>query len=110
MRAGAFMTRSCPRCGARGLFDGILRIKPRCPRCGFRLEREEGGFLGAMTVNFAIVTTATGSPSASAAARSTAAREKSCLPSEQSRTAHGLVGWASKRRRWNGIGRRGGGC
>ena len=52
------LRRRCPRCGARGLFDGILRIKPRCPRCGFRLEREEGGFLGAMTVNFAIVTTA----------------------------------------------------
>jgi uncharacterized protein (DUF983 family) len=47
-------TRRCPRCGGGGLFDTWFRIKKRCPRCGLRLEREEGGFLGAMTINYAV--------------------------------------------------------
>jgi uncharacterized protein (DUF983 family) len=45
-------TRRCPRCGSRGLFERWFRIRARCPRCGLRLEREEGGFLGAMTLNY----------------------------------------------------------
>jgi uncharacterized protein (DUF983 family) len=44
--------RRCPRCGSRGLFERWFRIRKRCPRCGLRLEREEGGFLGAMTLNY----------------------------------------------------------
>ncbi|MFM7719099.1 MAG: DUF983 domain-containing protein [Actinomycetota bacterium] len=51
------LRRRCPRCGARGLFTGPLAIRERCPGCRFRLEREEGGFLGAMTINFAVSTT-----------------------------------------------------
>jgi uncharacterized protein (DUF983 family) len=47
------LTRRCPRCGSAGLFRGWLKIRDRCPRCGLRLEREEGGFLGAMTINYA---------------------------------------------------------
>ncbi len=27
-------------------------MKERCPRCDLRFEKEEGGFLGAMTVNY----------------------------------------------------------
>ena len=46
--------RPCPRCGGGRLFETWFKIKERCPRCGFRLEREEGGFLGAMTFNYAI--------------------------------------------------------
>jgi uncharacterized protein (DUF983 family) len=46
--------RRCPRCGGRDLFASWFRIRARCPRCGLRLEREEGGFLGAMTVNYAV--------------------------------------------------------
>jgi len=44
--------RRCPRCGAGGLFEGWFTIRRRCPRCALRLEREEGGFLGAMTLNY----------------------------------------------------------
>jgi uncharacterized protein (DUF983 family) len=44
--------RRCPRCGERGLFTSWFRIRPRCPRCSLRLEREEGGFLGAMVLNY----------------------------------------------------------
>jgi len=50
------LTRRCPRCGHGGLFDGPLSIRSECPTCGLRLEREEGGFLGAMTVNFSLTT------------------------------------------------------
>ena len=46
--------RRCPRCGGGHLFASGFRIRARCPRCGLRLEREEGGFLGAMTVNYAV--------------------------------------------------------
>jgi uncharacterized protein (DUF983 family) len=47
-------TKRCPRCGAGRLFSSWFRIRERCPRCGLRLEREEGGFLGAMTLNYVI--------------------------------------------------------
>lgn len=50
------LLRRCPRCGHGGLFDGPLAIRSTCPDCGLRLEREEGGFLGAMTVNFGLTT------------------------------------------------------
>lgn len=50
------LRRRCPRCGDGGLFDGPLSIRAECPTCGLRLEREEGGFLGAMTLNFALTT------------------------------------------------------
>jgi uncharacterized protein (DUF983 family) len=45
-------TKRCPRCGAGGLFSSWFTIRERCPRCGLRLEREEGGFLGAITLNY----------------------------------------------------------
>jgi uncharacterized protein (DUF983 family) len=47
------VTRRCPRCGSGRLFSSWFKIRDRCPRCGLRLEREEGGFLGAMTINYA---------------------------------------------------------
>jgi len=48
------LTRRCPRCGGAGLFRRWLKVNPRCPRCSLRLEREEGGFLGAMVINYAV--------------------------------------------------------
>ena len=47
-------TKRCPRCGSRRLFKSWFKIRDRCPRCGLRLEREEGGFLGAMTINYMV--------------------------------------------------------
>ena len=44
----------CPRCGERRIFDGWFTLAPRCPTCDLRFEREEGGFLGAMAVNYAV--------------------------------------------------------
>jgi len=48
------LVRHCPRCGGGHLFESWFKIRERCPRCGFRLEREEGGFLGAMTINYTV--------------------------------------------------------
>jgi uncharacterized protein (DUF983 family) len=51
---GAF--RRCPRCGSGHLFRTWFKIRDRCPRCRLRLEREEGGFLGAMVINYGVTT------------------------------------------------------
>ena len=48
------LRRRCPRCGERQIFRTRLHLIERCPRCDLRFEREEGGFLGAMTLNYAI--------------------------------------------------------
>ena len=44
----------CPRCGARGIFGSRLHLIDRCPNCDLRFEREQGGFLGAMTINYLV--------------------------------------------------------
>ena len=48
------LVKRCPRCGARGIFDGWFHLRERCPRCKLQFQREEGGFLGAMTINYAV--------------------------------------------------------
>jgi uncharacterized protein (DUF983 family) len=42
----------CPRCGERDLFASWFTMRATCPRCDLRLEKETGGFLGAMTLNY----------------------------------------------------------
>jgi uncharacterized protein (DUF983 family) len=42
----------CPNCGGDGVFRGLFGTNPRCTRCGFLVEREDGFFLGAMALNF----------------------------------------------------------
>jgi uncharacterized protein (DUF983 family) len=44
----------CPRCGERRIFDGWFTLASRCPTCDLRFEREEGGFLGAMALNYTV--------------------------------------------------------
>lgn len=44
----------CPRCGERDLFVGWFTMRAACPRCDLRLEKEAGGFLGAMTLNYGV--------------------------------------------------------
>jgi uncharacterized protein (DUF983 family) len=48
------LVKHCPRCGAGHLFDGYFRLKERCPRCGYRFDREEGFFTGTYLINFAV--------------------------------------------------------
>lgn len=40
----------CPRCGGGGLFVSPLDIREDCPSCGLHFEREEGYWLGSVTV------------------------------------------------------------
>jgi len=48
------MLRRCPRCGNRKLFISWFRMKEACNRCGLILEREEGGYLGAIAINYGV--------------------------------------------------------
>src|SRR5439155_182147 len=48
------LLRRCPRCGQGKLFLGWFTLRERCQRCDLRLQREEGGFLGAMVINYAV--------------------------------------------------------
>lgn len=40
------------------MFSGWLKLRERCPKCGFRFEREEGFFTGVYLVNYAFVAVA----------------------------------------------------
>jgi hypothetical protein len=44
----------CPRCRKGKVFKGLLEINDPCPVCGLLFEREEGYFLGAMYVSYAL--------------------------------------------------------
>jgi DNA-directed RNA polymerase subunit RPC12/RpoP len=46
----------CPNCGARSLFEPgrPFRLRRACGACGLVLERDEGGFLGAMSLNYVV--------------------------------------------------------
>jgi uncharacterized protein (DUF983 family) len=57
--AYAILHQLCPRCRAgriyRGsVFAGFPGMHDRCPVCGLRFEREEGYFLGAMYISYAL--------------------------------------------------------
>lgn len=46
----------CPNCGNRTLFrEGTLfEVNPECPACGLKLERDEGFFLGSLSLNYGV--------------------------------------------------------
>jgi uncharacterized protein (DUF983 family) len=48
------LTRRCPRCGQGKLFRRWFDFPKTCPRCGLRFEREEGAFLGSLTINYGV--------------------------------------------------------
>ena len=49
----------CPRCGARGVLAGWMRMRDRCPGCGLALERGEAHdyWLGAYAMNLVFAET-----------------------------------------------------
>jgi uncharacterized protein (DUF983 family) len=47
--------RRCPRCGGKDVFSSWLKLRERCPTCGYRFEREEGFFTGVYLVNYSVV-------------------------------------------------------
>jgi uncharacterized protein (DUF983 family) len=46
---------ACPHCGGRKVFKGIADLKDACPTCRFSFVREEGYWVGAMTVIMAVI-------------------------------------------------------
>ena len=50
------LTHRCPNCGGRTLFQSgkLFAVNPECPRCGLRIERDEGFFLGSMSLNYGV--------------------------------------------------------
>lgn len=48
------LSNRCPNCGAHTLFKPGTRfqVNPECPRCGLRIERGEGFYLGSMSLNY----------------------------------------------------------
>jgi uncharacterized protein (DUF983 family) len=51
---GRGLTNRCPNCGGRTLFQPgkLFDVVPQCPRCGLKIERDEGFFLGSMSLNY----------------------------------------------------------
>jgi uncharacterized protein (DUF983 family) len=51
------LTNRCPNCGGKTLFNEPgkpLRMSRSCGGCGMPLERDEGSFLGAVSLNYGI--------------------------------------------------------
>ncbi|HWX38651.1 MAG TPA: DUF983 domain-containing protein [Candidatus Sulfotelmatobacter sp.] len=46
----------CPNCGRGELFRGVFRMLLRCPVCGLSYFPEQGYYVGAMIINYAITT------------------------------------------------------
>lgn len=46
----------CPNCGGRTLFKAgtLFEVNPSCPQCGLRIERDEGFFLGSLSLNYGV--------------------------------------------------------
>ena len=50
------LTNRCPNCGGRTLFKGgtLFEMNRECPQCGLKFERDEGTFLGSMSLNYGV--------------------------------------------------------
>jgi len=46
----------CPNCGGNTLFraGSYFQLNKECPQCGLRIEKDEGFFLGAMSLNYGV--------------------------------------------------------
>ncbi|HEX2381299.1 MAG TPA: DUF983 domain-containing protein [Acidimicrobiales bacterium] len=51
---GRGLRRRCGRCGAKRIFRSFFQLHERCPRCGYKFEREEGFFTGVYLVNYCV--------------------------------------------------------
>ncbi|MBI3448117.1 MAG: DUF983 domain-containing protein [Acidobacteria bacterium] len=53
-RFAAIARKLCPRCREGRIFAGFLRMNRKCPACGLVFEREQGYFVAAMYVSYAL--------------------------------------------------------
>ncbi|MBI2813247.1 MAG: DUF983 domain-containing protein [Opitutae bacterium] len=46
----------CPNCGGRTLFKAgaLFELDEGCPACGLKFEKDEGFYLGAMSLNYGV--------------------------------------------------------
>jgi DNA-directed RNA polymerase subunit RPC12/RpoP len=46
----------CPNCGGKTLFKegSLFELNTECPGCGLKIERDEGFFLGSMSLNYGV--------------------------------------------------------
>jgi ribosomal protein S27AE len=46
----------CPNCGGHTLFKKgtFFELNKECPRCGLKLDHDEGFFLGSMSLNYGV--------------------------------------------------------
>jgi uncharacterized protein (DUF983 family) len=46
----------CPNCGGATLFrtDSYFEVNKTCPVCGLQIERDEGFFIGSMSLNYGV--------------------------------------------------------
>lgn len=53
---GRGLTNRCPNCGGKTLFKPgtFFEVNQACSQCGLRIERDEGGFLGALSLNYGV--------------------------------------------------------
>jgi hypothetical protein len=53
---GRGLTNRCPNCGGRTLFKSgtLFELNHECGRCGLKLERDEGFFLGSLSLNYGV--------------------------------------------------------
>lgn len=55
---GTVLTRGwklrCPNCGAKSLFESYFKPAEHCVGCGLKFERDEGFFLGALVISYAV--------------------------------------------------------
>ena len=50
------LTIRCPNCGGKTLFrEGTwFQVNKDCPACGLKIERDEGFFIGSMSLNYGV--------------------------------------------------------
>jgi len=53
---GRGLTNRCPNCGGRTIFKAgtLFQVNPACPACGLVIERDEGFFLGSLSLNYGV--------------------------------------------------------
>jgi uncharacterized protein (DUF983 family) len=50
----AIWKKQCPRCFRGAIYRHGMNMHARCPECGLLLEREQGYFMGAMYISYAL--------------------------------------------------------
>jgi uncharacterized protein (DUF983 family) len=52
----AIWNKQCPHCFQGAIYQSGMHLNDRCPVCGLQLKREQGYFMGAMYISYALAT------------------------------------------------------